>query len=113
LEVLQRAKAIASIFGSQLTTMSAIPHPWTGSESTQKVRCETLSNIRKIQMELRIQARVDVYEGSPGEVVAQAVATDEADLIVIGHGRLADSAGHLRTHAYDIIWNAPVPVMVV
>jgi hypothetical protein len=36
---------------------------------------------------------------------------EDGDLVVIGHGHLAEPSGHLHTHAYEIIWNAPCPVL--
>jgi nucleotide-binding universal stress UspA family protein len=107
------------MFNSRLTIASAIPcappHnvPCAGRESMQPVRHETVQALRHLLAELHITATVEVLEGSVGEVVEQAAVFDDADLIVIGHGHLDEPMGHLRTHAYEIIWNAPCPILVV
>jgi nucleotide-binding universal stress UspA family protein len=114
-----RALNVARMFNSRLTIASAIPcappHnvPCAGRESMQPVRHETVQALRHLLAELHITATVEVLEGSVGEVVEQAAVFDDADLIVIGHGHLDEPMGHLRTHAYEIIWNAPCPILVV
>jgi glycerate kinase len=38
---------------------------------------------------------------------------EEADLIITGRGRLDEAAGHVHSHNYEIIWNAPCPVITL
>jgi nucleotide-binding universal stress UspA family protein len=62
-------------------------------------------------VELEIKAPLHVLEGSTGEVIRQAAAMEDADLVVVGRGHLNEQMGQLRTHAYEIIWNSPCPVL--
>ena len=78
-------------------------------------RNRTIAERLKAEIASRnVRASVHVTEGSPGEVVRQvAEEIEEADLIVIGRGHLDDSVGYTRTHAYQIICNAPCPVITL
>jgi nucleotide-binding universal stress UspA family protein len=116
---LRAAASFAQLFNGKLTVVSSIPtHSETESsrkpgEPAQPTKREAILGLRKLLEELEINASIDVLEGSEGEVVRQAAVFEDADLVVIGHGHLDEPMGHLRTHAYEIIWNAPCPVLVV
>jgi nucleotide-binding universal stress UspA family protein len=117
-DLLVRAKQVAEIFGSRLSIVSAIPdvRPSTldgDHKSARPMRREAAANIEIMLSALSIEAAVAVLEGSVGEVVREEALMDDADLIVIGEGHLDEPMGHLRTHAYEIIWNAPCPVLKV
>jgi nucleotide-binding universal stress UspA family protein len=49
--------------------------------------------------------------GAPGKVVAATAERHHADLVIIGHGHLRETAGRLRTDTYGIIRGAPCPVL--
>jgi len=64
---------------------------------------------------LQRQAGTDfplTMSGNPiSRAVADAAMAHRADLIVIGRGKSQETFGRLRTHAYDIIRQAPCPVL--
>ena len=51
--------------------------------------------------------------GNVGDVIRQAATMEDADLIVLGRGRLKERMGHLVSHTYEIIWDAPCPVLTL
>ena len=117
-DLLLRAKGVAEIFGSRLTVVSAIPFAGrtavhTDHASIHPLKREVTASIKAMLSELNVQAGVEVLEGSAGEIVSEEAALEDADLIVIGQGHLDKPMGHLRTHAYEIIWNAPCPVLKI
>jgi nucleotide-binding universal stress UspA family protein len=71
---------------------------------------------RQIQ-ELQYKAGADLElcleTGNVSDVVRKAAVHHDADLIVIGRGRIQERFGGLRTNAYAIIRDAPCPVLSV
>ena len=119
-DVLERGAAIAAAFGAQLSVLRALPpngghqNRVSGDEAVRTLSRAGGRELRDQLSKMNIKASVHVMEGSPGEVVRQvAEEIEEADLIVIGRGHLAESMGHLQTHAYEIICNAPCPVITL
>lgn len=113
--LLTRAAEIADVFGGRLSVLSALPsRGHMGDEAVQNYSREVAAQLRDHVARLNIEAGVHVMEGEPGEVVRYfAEQVEDADLIVTGRGHLDESMGHLRTHAYEIIWNAPCPVVTM
>ena len=115
-ELIARAQELAGLFHSRLSLVTAIPQPALNpvshvSESVRLLRGEILASLRQVLKELEIDPPLHVLEGSTGEVIRQAAAMEDADLVVIGRGHLNEQMGQLRTHAYEIIWNSPCPVL--
>lgn len=114
-ELLRRVSALAEFFHAQLSVIRALPaHGIPGDEAARK-RTREMADALHDQMAAKgVKASVHLMEGDPGEVVRQvAEEIEDADLIVTGRGHLAESMGHLRSHAYEIIWNAPCPVITM
>jgi nucleotide-binding universal stress UspA family protein len=113
--ILTRAAAIAEAFHAQLSVLSAVPpNDIPGDEVASRRNREMADELRKQIAAANIQASVHVMEGGAGEVVRQvAEEIEEADLIVIGRGHLEETMGQLQTHAYEIICNAPCPVITL
>ncbi len=74
---------------------------------------ETIASLRQVLEKLQINASVRVLDGSIGDVIRQEATMEDVDLVVIGRGHLAEAMGTFRTHAYEIIWNSPAPVLSV
>jgi nucleotide-binding universal stress UspA family protein len=114
-----RGAEIAHLFNSRLSIVSAIHRPAVSSPpypegpSVHAIKRETITTIKGFLEESHITASVHVVEGNEGEVIRQVAVLEEADLIVIGQGHLEEPMGHLRTRAYEIIWNAPCPVLIL
>ena len=114
-DLLVRASEIAGRFGASLSVFRAIPDFGTPEHALAlKLKQELAATIKSQLAREKLKASVHLIEGDPGEVIGQ-VATEiaAADLIVTGRGHLDEAAGHLRTHNYEIIWNAPCPVITL
>lgn len=114
-DLLIPASEIAEFFHAQLSVLTALPPTGTSGDETVQKRNRLIGERLKDQIASRnVKASVHVMEGRPGEVVRQvAEEIEEADVVVIGRGHLDESRGYLRTHAYEIICNAPCPVITL
>jgi nucleotide-binding universal stress UspA family protein len=114
-ELLLRAAEVAEHFHAQLSVVSAVPPAgFAGDEFVQKRYRRMAETLEQRIAALDVEARAHLMEGTPGQVVRQiAEEIEEADLIITGRGHLDESMGHLRTHAYEIIANAPCPVLTL
>jgi len=114
-ELLIRASELAEFFHGQLSVIRALPaHGIPGDEAAHKRTREMADALHDQIAAKGVKAPVHLMEGNPGEVVRQvAEEIEDADLIVTGRGHLEESMGHLQSHAYEIIWNAPCPVITL
>jgi nucleotide-binding universal stress UspA family protein len=69
--------------------------------------------IAKLQAGAGTKFELCLQLGAPGRVVHQAAYGYAADLVVIGRGVLQKAFGSLRSGAYEIIREAPCPVISV
>ena len=67
--------------------------------------------IQELQKGAGSDAEVCIEAGNVTDVVCNAARDHNADLVVIGRGRLHDTFGHLRTNAYSIIRGSACPVL--
>jgi nucleotide-binding universal stress UspA family protein len=113
--LLIRAAEFAGRFGASLSVFSAIPAaPETDHQVVQKLKKDLASTLEKQIAESKLQASIRLLEGNPGDVICEvAEDIEEADLIITGRGRLDEAAGHVHSHNYEIIWNAPCPVITL
>jgi nucleotide-binding universal stress UspA family protein len=114
-DLLVRASEVAGKFGANLSVYTAIPTAGSAEHGLfLKMKQEIAATIKSQLAREKLKASVHLIEGDPGEVIGQ-VATEiaAADLIITGRGHLDEAAGHLRTHNYEIIWNAPCPVITL
>ena len=74
-----------------------------------------LSAARNAMSRLQKEAGTDfdaiVAAGSVAEVVHSAALSFDADLVIVGHGHIADRFGRLFTHVLSVIKSAPCPVL--
>lgn len=114
-DLLARASEIAEFFHAQLSVLTALPPNGVPGDDAVYHRNRQIAERLKDELAARrMRGSVHVMEGSPGEVVRQiAEEIEEADLIVIGRGHLEKSTGYTRTHAYEIICEAPCPVITL
>lgn len=113
--LLLRASEFADRFGAKLSVFSAIPRaPEADRHLTQKLKKNVASTLESQLREYKIKASIHLLEGDPGEVIWEvAEEIEKADLIVTGRGRLDEAAGHAHSNNYEIIWNAPCPVITL
>jgi nucleotide-binding universal stress UspA family protein len=69
--------------------------------------------IGKLQAQAGTKFEVCFQLGNPGHVVHQAAFGYSADLVVIGRGVIQKPFGRLRSSAYQIVREAPCPVLSV
>ena len=69
--------------------------------------------IAKCQQEAGTNWEVCIQSGSVSSVLRDAIVHSEADLVVIGRGRLQNRFGRLRTNVGAIIRDSPCPVLSV
>jgi nucleotide-binding universal stress UspA family protein len=115
LPLLVRASEFAGLFGASLSVFSAIPIASdAGHQVVQKVKKELALALESQLAESKVKASICLLEGNPGEVICEvAEDIEKADLLITGRGRLDEAAGHVHSHNYEIIWNAPCPVMTL
>jgi nucleotide-binding universal stress UspA family protein len=113
--LLIRASEFAGLFGASLSVFSAIPSAnEAGRQLIPKMKKELEAAIKNQLAECKVKASICLLEGNPGDVIGEvAEDIERADLLITGRGRLDEAAGHLHSHNYEIIWNAPCPVMTL
>lgn len=116
LAVLQWAAAFASEQKLELRLAHGVrgPEDCENNPSFQKFLFDTArERIDKLQAQAGTNFEVCLQLGDPGRVVHQAAYGYSADLVVIGRGLLHKPFGRLRSSAYEIIREAPCPVISV
>jgi nucleotide-binding universal stress UspA family protein len=119
-EVLAWADSFARAYGSALTIVHAIPaaatrrggfyfDPDFGIELTRHAS----ERIEVFREELDVKAAVSIEAGETPVVVADAAATLNASVLVIGRGSTPRAHGHLPTNAYAIVRESPCPVITI
>lgn len=112
---LLRASEFAARFGANLSIFSAIPEAREIDRlPVHQLKKDLASMIEQQLNESKIKASIHLLEGNPGDVIREvAEDIEKADLIITGRGRLDEAAGHAQSHNYEIIWNAPCPVITL
>jgi nucleotide-binding universal stress UspA family protein len=118
--VLEAAVAVAKRFGAPLRIVYSHPaldtrFPSATAERAHRlVHEEALAAYQAVAAELDLPEYLEVLE-EPTLVagVLGAIATHQADLLVIGRGRIQGVMGRLRTNAHDLIRMSPCPVLSV
>jgi len=118
--VLEAAMAVAKRFGAPLRIVYSHPaldtrFPSATAERAHRlVHEEALAAYQAVAAELDLPEYLEILE-EPTLVagVLAAIATHQADLLVIGRGRIQGVMGRLRTNAHDLIRMSPCPVLSV
>ena len=114
--VLQWAAELAGEQKLELRLVHAVqgPEDCEDNPNFRKFLFDTArERIDKLQAEMGTNFEVCLQLGAPGRVVHQAAFGYSADLVVIGRGVLQKAFGSLRSGAYEIIREAPCPVISV
>jgi len=113
--LLLRASEFAARFGADLSVFSAIPTAPDGElDPVHKLKKNLAAALEEQLTQSKIKASFHLLEGNPGDVIWDvAEDIEKADLIITGRGRLDEAAGHMHSHNYEIIWNAPCPVITL
>jgi len=71
---------------------------------------EAIANLQR-EAGTKFPLTITETEKDIAQETAEVAADEQTDLIVIGRGTAQAAFGSLRTHAYDIIRQAPYPVL--
>jgi len=114
--LLRRARMFADAFGATLRIFHAVP----GAELVDRRFDTAFTNflldsardeIKKIQERAGTDLAVCLASGPVASVIAEAARDHDADLVIMGRGRIHNTLGRLRTNAYAIIRESPCPVL--
>ena len=117
--VLQAASAIIEQTEGEAVVVHAVPMvearpaSYFDSELAAHLSVEAHARAGELQKQLGTNFRVCVHGGDPADVVARAVASHKADLVVIARSAILSGLVRLRRHAYSIINKSPAPVLSV
>jgi nucleotide-binding universal stress UspA family protein len=115
--LIQRAMEVADSVHAKLRIVHAVPPvdhtPLTRFEDVFRADIMRIGreNIVKLRQEAGGDMDICMEMGQVSKVVRAAALHHEADLIMIGHGKVHGTLGRLRTNAYTIIRDAPCPVL--
>ena len=115
--LLRFTKQLANQFGASVRLTHAIPeiearlHQYFEGDLHRDLAESAKAEISKMQREAATDFPVTVSRTRVTSALADAAIDYGADLILIGRGRAQKKLGRLRTHASDIIRQAPCPVL--
>jgi nucleotide-binding universal stress UspA family protein len=119
ISVFHWAREFASPFGMHLRLVHAIPAVDEISDNCGEieVRRYLLSQAKK-HFAARFAAEpeqptIALRGGDIAKVIRETALAEQADLVIIGRGHADRALGRLRSHTYNIIRNAPCPVISV
>jgi nucleotide-binding universal stress UspA family protein len=118
-EQMRWAAAFSHEFGAQLRLLHVVPPvaDWgvlVGDQQLEEEEREMArKRLRALCAEARVDAPLEIEVGRIAEVVAAQAAAENADLLIIGRGKIGATLGRLRTHAYEIIQRSACPVVSV
>ncbi|MCC7237235.1 MAG: universal stress protein [Bryobacterales bacterium] len=113
------ASKFAQGYGASLHLVHALPALSSGEaryldeEIQVNIARQARAQSAKLLAHLQLEAEVILEHGDPARVVHDAAKRVGADLVVIGRHVSAGILGRLRTHAYAIVRESPVPVVSI
>lgn len=116
--IIQHAVALAGELAATLRLVHAVPYfeadiNGPAAEGSRFFLSAARRRIQELQRQAGTNLEVCMETGNVSEIVRQAALHHEADLVVIGRGRIPERLGGLRTNAYAIIRDSPCPVLSV
>ena len=117
IEVVSRSAELARGFGGAVRLLHAVPSAehvpgdTGGSEFSNFLLRSAQEQIEKLQREAGTNFEVLVRPGSVTEAIRDAALESQADLVVLGRGRVREAFGRLLSRTYDIIGASPCPVL--
>jgi nucleotide-binding universal stress UspA family protein len=103
--------------GATVRLVHAVPGEENGLQQSMNLEFERYlrdcarDSVRNLQRETHTAFDLCLEAGRPSRVIAAAARHHEADLVVIGRGKLDGLAGRLRTGVYSIVRDSPCPVL--
>lgn len=109
------AKELAKDFNASVRLVHRVPESMEYKYLNPVVHDQLMAmadeQIRALQQEAGTAFPLSLTEKAIAEETARIARAENADLIVIGRGKVQRTFGTLRSHAYDIIREAPCPVL--
>lgn len=115
--LLRFANEVARMFAAKLHVVHCVPEAETRPNKyfdfdlhrylLEGARVE----LKKLQREAGLQGEIAVKGGGVSKVVRNFALENKIGLIVLGRGESQHRLGRLRTHAYQIVHDAPCPVL--
>jgi nucleotide-binding universal stress UspA family protein len=115
--LLRFTKELAAEFGARVRLLHTLPETETGPyrylgtgfpRQLMNLKEEAIAHL---QREAETDFPLTITEKNIARDAADVALAEQADLIVIGRGKAQAPLGSLRTHAYEIIREAPCPVL--
>jgi nucleotide-binding universal stress UspA family protein len=117
--IIQRAVEVADTLHAKLRLVHAVPPvdhtPTTRFEDVFRADIMRIArdSVMKLQKEAGSNLEVCMEMGPVSKIVRASSEHHDGDLVIIGHGKVHEALGRLRTNAYTIIRDAPCPVLSV
>ncbi len=118
-DLIRYANDLAQTYSAELRLVHAVTAAETRPEKSPETEFRRFllqfssGEIAKLQQQAGASLDVCIEGGGVSTVVREAALHHDADLIVIGRGRLHHAFGRLRTNSYAIIRDSPCPVLSV
>jgi nucleotide-binding universal stress UspA family protein len=115
--LLRFTKELADEFGASVRLVHTVsaeqsrPAKYFDCEFHRLIKDLTRDEIARLQHEAGTSFPLSLMDGLIARDVSDVALDQHADLVVIGRGKLQGAFGSLRTHAYEIIRQAPCPVL--
>jgi nucleotide-binding universal stress UspA family protein len=116
-DLIHEAASLSREFNAKLRLVHSVPAAEAGpgkymdSEFTQSLIEWSREQIGELQRKAGTELELCVMAGQVSAVIREAVLRHNADLVVIGRGRLRETLGRLRTNSYAVIRDVPCPVL--
>ena len=115
--LIRQSVDLARKYGAKLRLVHAvpaietIPERYLDEDFRRALLESARADIRKLQHEAGTDVEVCLEGGVVSAMVRAAALHHDADLVVIGRGKLHETFGRLRTNSYAIIRHSPCPVI--
>jgi len=115
--LLRFAKGVAGSLGARVRLLHAIPeqdvrvYRYFDGDLQRRLSEMAAEEIAKLQKQAGTDFPLSITKGHIAQDIAEMALDQDADLILIGRGKARGVFGSLRTHAADIIREAPCPVL--
>ncbi|MBM3762210.1 MAG: universal stress protein [Acidobacteria bacterium] len=116
--VAKAAAALAASFGASLTLYhaSAFPKPVIDIDYEhyrKQMMDDATQKLQSLRWDNQIEASVTMVEGSAVQSIRSQAIAAKADLVVVGRGHSQGMVSRLWSDLYDVIREAPCPVLSI
>jgi nucleotide-binding universal stress UspA family protein len=119
IRVIRAARDMASQYGATVCLVHAVPYPDFGPGATddrsfQRFLFDTAKErMTALQQEAQSGLQTSIDYGRVAAVIRDTALRCDAQLVVIGRGRIQEKLGRIRTNVHAIIRESPCPVLSV